>query len=843
MTDPTERFVGIINQGCTCYLNTVIQALFHLPSFRKEIFNLEVDEKNPVALALKNIFAQLAAQSANITTVELTNAFGWDASEATVQHDVHEMTQQLFDSLENTLKGTPKENFIRDMFSGKMVYRSTVVEGVDYVSDRLEEFYDVELVVKDKSTINESLAAFVAAEKIDGVTLEITPGAKPTKHNIERSQRFLDVPPVLLIHPNRVAFDTETFDLVTLSNRWSFDLDLDLNDFMIDESTLKLDKESLEKMTKLKAKSTRTPLGAKYRLRSILTHAGSATMGHYYAYVRFGEEWVRFDDDVVETASAAEVLKSAFGGQSVQARYRLFENERASLLVFVNEESEETVLAEEEPPESILEIAHKIEAVRKSSMNSCKVTYLVCNEHLVDVLDSVPNALAAQSREIKIDSNTPGQEAMKVFGEALGVDPRCIRLLEYNWQSVSNSLYHRLSAPYFAYMNRLYIVQILDSPKADHFVCFVRHIEDNVLSKAKVITSRSELFSAVPSGWCIVSCSGMRTNDPNVVAVKSWEDIVDGANLIICPTAADRERVRQLYEKRQLTTTDVFFVNKMHMAVPKKTFSLTLPDYTLYSALQGGVFDTLTKSKFADMPKSKEYIAFYRREGGAVSFPSSQPVWPCMKFPEGKTQETPLSLMLYSSYWNGYSGGNNVLYFTFLPIPINEVDCSTILVMNLGWAKQPRIFLRRSESQTNLNNLVRNAIMQVGSDMPDAILKRYEKNKQACDQVFRLFLVENGKIRERVETCTEEVSLRCDTELTWVLDLHSPSLPGYESVDVYFCNRRSGEFYFGFPTTVSLSEDMRETGSEVLTRVVKRFLMPEEKEKEARKSGFCLSRI
>ena len=35
-----KHFVGLRNQGATCYLNSLIQTLFMSPEFRKEIFKL-----------------------------------------------------------------------------------------------------------------------------------------------------------------------------------------------------------------------------------------------------------------------------------------------------------------------------------------------------------------------------------------------------------------------------------------------------------------------------------------------------------------------------------------------------------------------------------------------------------------------------------------------------------------------------------------------------------------------------------------------------------------------------------------------------------------------------------
>src|SRR5690554_4669015 len=36
-------FTGLVNQGATCYLNSLVQALFMLPEFRLAVYNWEYD--------------------------------------------------------------------------------------------------------------------------------------------------------------------------------------------------------------------------------------------------------------------------------------------------------------------------------------------------------------------------------------------------------------------------------------------------------------------------------------------------------------------------------------------------------------------------------------------------------------------------------------------------------------------------------------------------------------------------------------------------------------------------------------------------------------------------------
>eukprot|EP00659_Diplonema_papillatum_P006350 gene6350-9730_t len=295
--------VGLGNKGATCYLNSLLQALFHLTAFRDALFRLPGD-RDPVVLAMQMLFYSMETSRKPVATDALIASFGWATEECYTQHDVQELLQVLCDRIESCFrKHLPADNAIEKLFSGRFASYVHVTDSyVDYENEVEELFLDVQLIVRNhdgsaNATLEQCLRAFCKEEALSGANrYELVRDGCRSLHDAVKGMRFKAAPPVLFLHLKRFRRDNEG-RAEKLSSRLSYPRELSLAEYLIPAP----------------------PAGEPppdYTLHAVLVHSGSTTgSGHYYTFVQLEDgTWCKFDDTCVTPCSEADAIAQNFGG-------------------------------------------------------------------------------------------------------------------------------------------------------------------------------------------------------------------------------------------------------------------------------------------------------------------------------------------------------------------------------------------------------------------------------------------------------------------------------------------------------------------------------------------------
>ncbi|XP_078435308.1 ubiquitin C-terminal hydrolase 13-like isoform X2 [Wolffia australiana] len=333
-------YVGLKNQGATCYMNSLLQTLYHVPYFRKAVYHMPTTENDmpsgSIPLALQSLFYKLQYSDSSVATKELTKSFGWDTYDSFMQHDVQELNRVLCEKLEDKMKGTVVEGTIQHLFEGHhMNYIECI--NVDYKSTRKESFYDLQLDVKGCRDVYASFDKYVEVERLEGDNKYHAEhyGLQDAKKGV----LFIDFPPVLQLQLKRFEYDFMRDTMVKINDRYEFPLELDL------------DRENGKYLSPDADRSVRNL----YTLHSVLVHSGGVNGGHYYAFIRptLSDQWYKFDDERVTKEDTKRALEEQYGGEEElpqanpgfnNAPFKFTKYSNAYMLVYIRDCDKEKII-------------------------------------------------------------------------------------------------------------------------------------------------------------------------------------------------------------------------------------------------------------------------------------------------------------------------------------------------------------------------------------------------------------------------------------------------------------------------------------------------------------------
>ncbi|XRA96245.1 ubiquitin carboxyl-terminal hydrolase [Pycnococcus provasolii] len=319
-TEENEKFFGFENFGNTCYVNSVVQALYATKEFRGRLLahkEQEAPTEESLLTCLAELFQQITNQRRKTGTISPKKFMSRVRADnelfrSYMHQDAHEFLNFLMNNLCETLETDHRKmrtgdepepqthwrSFVQEIFQGCLTSETKCLQ-CERVTRRDEPFLDLSLDIEPNASLSACLRKFGQAEVLrDSEKFRCEYCGGGTYQEARRQLRFASAPKVLALHLKRFKYIESLGQYRKLCHRVPF------------PNTLRIPAEMMasgqEKDGQSGAGGSLPPL---YRLYAVVVHLGSGpNHGHYVCLTKSG-----MGDTATATTTSAATASEGTG--------------------------------------------------------------------------------------------------------------------------------------------------------------------------------------------------------------------------------------------------------------------------------------------------------------------------------------------------------------------------------------------------------------------------------------------------------------------------------------------------------------------------------------------------
>ena len=327
-----EKYIGLRNFGATCYLNSLFQQMFMIPTFYQDLFKFNIVKENENEDLIHSTIYNMQLSFINLKKScmpfyppidfikSFKSAFNGEPINLGIQQDTDEFLAILCDELEKEAKKYGKENFLENSFKGKITNEIVSLEKeYPYYSQTVEPFYRITLDIKGHNNLEDALDSYIKGEVLEGDNQYYVEKYKK-KISILKRTSIKKIGNQIIIHLKRFEFDFYTFQNNKLNDYLKFPLKINFKKWTrayLRMNEVNKDENNENNIISEEEKENLIDEKMNYELTGILIHSGASLQsGHYYSFIKDQKEnkWYKFNDsNISEYDIDNDLEKECFG--------------------------------------------------------------------------------------------------------------------------------------------------------------------------------------------------------------------------------------------------------------------------------------------------------------------------------------------------------------------------------------------------------------------------------------------------------------------------------------------------------------------------------------------------